>query len=112
MKKEWRDSDFTPCQRSHEYLQALVEQGCSDMASVKSFCRQFKTISSALIVTHKLDALTQTLWFLKALPEELQKRVIRKCGADNDVGTMDFNRFYAFVTESLEQERVFKTLIQ
>ena len=73
MKKEWRDSDFTQRQRSHEYLQALVEQGCSDMASVKSFCRQFKTISSALIVTHKLDALTQALWFLKALPEELRE---------------------------------------
>ena len=95
MRKDYRKHDLDQQINSRNFLESLKTKTRTEKDDLKQYCRQFHTISHALVERGQLEKYTRAMWFIQGLPPKIREKVVRKVGCDTeDADTMDYTRIY------------------
>jgi hypothetical protein len=78
MKTEYQEEDVQYQMTTMTFLEAFKnkERDGKDLDALKSYCRQYSSLSTNLVKAGKLPLYTRVKWFLEGLPEWYRRKVI------------------------------------
>ncbi len=103
LRKEYLRQDIKQRYYSRAYLSQYKQSASKE--DLRTYCIQFRAISSRLIKKHELDEYTVYLWFLEELPEKHQAKIVRQAGIKTSVpSTFKLNEALDAVERIYEEE--------
>ena len=97
MRKEYKDKDAEQMTNSRPFLEKYKSKTRTD-DQMRTYSRQFRSISTKLIQWGQLDTYTQCSWYLQGLSDSYRTKLVRKHNFNpSDAETMAFETAYKTV---------------